>query len=68
LVGVEQPTCRTRGHPLGPGLDKQAENIEAIILGECGQRRDDICLFHISTNIEMMEWCQVSFQHLLKCA
>jgi len=35
-------------------LDKQPEDIKAIILGERGQRRDNICFFHISVSIEMI--------------
>ena len=38
------------GHALRPGLHQQAEDIEAIVLGEGGQGRDGIGLFHISTN------------------
>ena len=30
------------GEPVRPGLDQQAENIEAVILGERGQGRDGV--------------------------
>jgi hypothetical protein len=50
---VESGCDRPGWHPFRSRFDKQAEDIKAIILGECGQSRDDICLFHISTNIEM---------------
>jgi hypothetical protein len=63
---IESRGDGTRRHTLGSGLYKQAENIKAIVLGECGQGRNDICLFHISMNIEMIERRQLSFQHLLK--
>jgi hypothetical protein len=47
-------------------LNEQAENIETIILGESGQRRDGILFFYISTNIEMFMWRQPKFQRSLK--
>ena len=40
-------------HAFRPRLNEQAENVETIILGESGQRRDGIMFFHISTNMEM---------------
>jgi hypothetical protein len=55
-----------RGQAIGAGLYKQAENVKAIILGECGQSRYGIGLFHISMNIEIIIQCQLSFQCLLK--
>jgi hypothetical protein len=51
---VESGCDRTGWHALGSDLHKQAEDIKAIILGECGQGRDDFCLFHISTIIELI--------------
>jgi hypothetical protein len=59
---VESGGDGARGHALGSGLYKQAENIKAIILGERGQGRNDVCLFHISMNIEMTSWRQAIFQ------
>ena len=56
-----------RWHALGSGLHKQAKHVKAIILGKCGQGRDNIRFFHISVDIEMMGSGQVSFQHSLKC-
>ena len=50
---VERVGDRAGRHSLRAGLHQQAEYIEPIILGERGQRRDGICLFHISTIIEM---------------
>jgi hypothetical protein len=35
-------------------LYKQAENIEAVILGERGECRDGFYRFHISTNMETL--------------
>lgn len=63
---VESGCDRAGWHALGSRLHKQAKHIQPIILCECGQGRDDFCFFHISTNIEMTEQRQVSFQHLLK--
>ncbi|WP_433994362.1 hypothetical protein [Bradyrhizobium canariense] len=40
-------------HALRSRLDQQAIDLKAIILRECGQRRDGIRDFHISTNIEI---------------
>jgi hypothetical protein len=39
-------------------LNKQPKYIETIILSERGKRRDSLCFFHISTNIEMLYECQ----------
>jgi hypothetical protein len=61
--------CRSDGagwHSFGTGLHQQAEYIEPIVLGESGQGRDGICLFHISTNIEAMAARQAIFRCLLK--
>jgi hypothetical protein len=55
LERLRNGTCR---HPLGSSLDKQAEHVEPVVLGESGQRRDCIRLFHNSTNMEMMAPCQ----------
>jgi hypothetical protein len=51
---VECGRDRTGRHALRSRFHKQAEHIKAIVLGECGQGRDNICLFHISTIIEIM--------------
>jgi hypothetical protein len=51
---VECVRDRTGWHPFRSRFHKQAENVKAIILGECSQSRDDICLLHISMVIEMM--------------
>jgi hypothetical protein len=50
-------------HAFGPGLHKQAEHVEAIVLGERGQGRDGICLFHISTIIESLTSRQGHFNN-----
>lgn len=42
------------GQSFRPGLYKQAENIEAVILGERGECRDGFYRFHISTNMETL--------------
>jgi hypothetical protein len=42
------------GQSLRPGFHQQSEYVETIILGERGKSRDGICLFHISTNIELL--------------
>jgi hypothetical protein len=39
-------------------LNKQPKYIETIILSERGERHDNLCLFHISTNIETLRGCQ----------
>ena len=44
--------------PFGSGLHKQAKHVEAVFLGERGQSRDGVYLFHISTNMELMSKCQ----------
>jgi hypothetical protein len=51
---VESGSDRSGWHALGSSFHEQAKHIKAVILGECGQGRDDICLFHISTIIEIM--------------
>jgi hypothetical protein len=50
---VECGSNGARRHSLGTGLHQQAEYVEPTVLCESGQGRDGICLFHISTNIEM---------------
>src|SRR5262249_23560569 len=55
--------CR---HSLRPGLHKQPKHLEAIVLGERGERSDNICFFHISTNIEKSAECQALFRWALK--
>jgi hypothetical protein len=52
---VESGGDRTGWHALRSRFDKQAEDIKAVILGERGQGRDDICLFHNSTIIELIQ-------------
>jgi hypothetical protein len=42
----------TRSHALRPGLHKQPEHLEAVVLSKCRQGRYGIRFFHISTNIE----------------
>jgi hypothetical protein len=59
---IEGGGDRAGRHARGTGFNEQAEHIEAIILGEGGQRRDDICLFHISTIIELSGRRQAIFQ------
>ena len=51
-----------RGHTLRSGLHQQAEHVETTVLGERGQSRDGICLFHTSTNIEIFANRQALFQ------
>jgi hypothetical protein len=65
---AEGGSDRARRHSLGAGLHEQPEYVEPIILSESGQGRDDIRLFHISTNMEMTRRRQVIFQRLLKCS
>ena len=50
---VERLGYGAGGHSVRACADQQPEYIETVILSERGQRRDDICLFHISTIIEM---------------
>jgi len=64
---VEGGSDGPRWHALGAGLHKEAEYIKPTVLSEGGQRRDDIRLFHISTNIEMTSTRQALFRCLLKC-
>jgi hypothetical protein len=45
-------------------LHQQAENIEAIILGERSQSCDSIYRFHISTNMETISDCQVLYRNI----
>jgi hypothetical protein len=59
---VEGSCDSTRWHPLGSGLNEKPEYIKPIILGERGKSRDNICLFHISTNIEIQITRQAIFQ------
>jgi hypothetical protein len=59
---VERGRDGARRLALRSGLHQQAEYIEPIILGERSQGRDDICLFHISTNIETMGSRQATFR------
>jgi hypothetical protein len=40
-------------HSGGAGFDQQAEHIKPVILGEGGQHRDGVGLFHSSTIIEL---------------
>ena len=54
------------GHPVRSGLHQQAENIETIVLGESGQRRHGVGLFHISIDMEMSYASQETFQEILK--
>ena len=48
----------TGSHAFRPGLHKQTEDIETVILGERGQGRDSLRRFHISANIETFSECQ----------
>src|ERR1051326_8863557 len=41
------------GHALRTGLDQQAEDLQAIVLGKRGQSRNGFWRFHISTNMEI---------------
>jgi hypothetical protein len=65
---VEGGSDGPRWHALGTGLHKEAEYIESTILSESGQGRDNFCLFHISTNMEVMVRRQEIFQPLFKCS
>jgi len=58
---IERGGDSTRRHALGSGLHQQAEYIEPVILCERGQGGNDICLFHISTNMETMGRRQAIF-------
>jgi hypothetical protein len=63
---IEGGGDRTGWHALGTGFNQQPEDIKAIILGESGQGRNDICLFHISTIIELISHRQLTFRQSLK--
>jgi predicted MFS family arabinose efflux permease len=54
----------TGRHAIRTGFDQQPENIQPVILGERGEGCDGIYLFHISTNMEVMDACQ---QHFNEC-
>src|SRR5208282_4806778 len=55
-----------RGHPLRSGLYQQTEYVETIVLGERGQSRNGVGVFHTSTNIEILAASQLLFQPILK--
>jgi hypothetical protein len=63
LESVGDLACR---HSLRPGLHQEPKDVETAILGERGERRDSIRLFHISTNIEYSSGSQGSFQRNMK--
>src|SRR5438067_2035031 len=44
--------------PFGPGLDQQAIGLKAGLLGEGGERVDDLRHFHISRIMEITRACQ----------
>lgn len=46
-------------HPIPPRLDKQAEDIKAVVLREGSQSRHGVGCFHISTNIQLFPISQV---------
>ena len=54
-------------HSFGSGLYQQAEDFQPIVLRERSQRRDGVCRFHISTNIEILDRSQDIFLQSLKC-
>src|SRR6266850_5328828 len=49
----------SRRQPFGPGLDQQAVRLEPRLLGEGGERVDDLRHFHISRIMETTRRCQV---------
>jgi hypothetical protein len=63
---IEGGCDRPGWHAFRSRLDEQAKDIEPIVLSEGGQRRDGICFFHISTNIEIFRRGQEIFQGMLK--
>ena len=54
------------GHSFGAGPDEQPEDIETIVLSQCSEGHDSVCLFHISTNMEMFSGRQGVFESPLE--
>src|ERR1051326_7202823 len=50
------------GHALRAGLDQQAKDLQAIVLGKRGQSRNGFWCFHISTNMEVFADSQEAAQ------
>ena len=46
------------GQPVRSHADQQPEHVEAMLLRQRRQRDHSVCLFHISSNMEMMRLCQ----------
>ena len=63
VFGEMPSACRdfTSRHPVRPGLNQQAESIEAVFLRECDQTSQCLRLFHISAFIEIIGLLANSF-------
>jgi hypothetical protein len=57
-----------RGYTLRAGLYQQPKDFQPIVLGKRGKRRDGICRFHISTNIEILIKGQAVPTAIRRCA